>query len=168
MEPSDVNCMTRQENSVTKDSRIRMEDRVSLGVAWSWKGKRKERKKVGVSLYWQHTRLDWAWGYKLFWEVRAPSWEYTASISCCFYIHINKMHPFKIYGLMSLHKCNHHHSQNIGQFLHLPKFPQGFYGLTSSPGQPLISFLSTWIIVCSCISYKWNPTLDIVFSSGFY
>lgn len=35
---------------------------------------------------------------------------------------------------MSLHNCNHHHSQDTGHFHHLPKFPQGFYQLIPSPG----------------------------------
>lgn len=35
---------------------------------------------------------------------------------------------------MSLHKGNHHHSQDIGHFYRPPKFPQGFYCLIPSPG----------------------------------
>lgn len=47
MEPSDVNCTTEAGNSVTKDSRVRVEDRVSLGVTWSCKWKKEGKKEEG-------------------------------------------------------------------------------------------------------------------------
>lgn len=37
MKPNDVIVQTKEENFVTKDSKIRVEDRVSLEVTWSWK-----------------------------------------------------------------------------------------------------------------------------------
>lgn len=83
MESSDVNHTTEAGNSVTKASRVRVEDRITLGATWSWKwemeGKKKEASFVSVLIPQGLTAPD----ITSFSE-RHPSWEYTASISYWF------------------------------------------------------------------------------------
>lgn len=95
MEPSDVNCTTKAGNSVTKDSRVRVEDRVSLGVTWSWKweteGKKEEDRCVSVLTPQGLTEP----GITSFSERQGlPLGNILQLFPAGFYIHINKMHPF--------------------------------------------------------------------------